>query len=251
MSTNNVHKLAQAGFGQGTNQLYDRLGAGTGIFTRAFLSHPDWASVVKELRAVEPSEGMRDQFSQKISDPARVSVAPGTFDDTHIPDGWADLIVVVMTAQAFHWCPDYEKAAIEFNRVLSPDGRVVLIWNLEDDATPWIAQLRKLIEAYEQGSPQFRLGLWRQTFDTPSYKELFQPPQELLFRHIVTGTVKGVIDRAFSKSYIAITPEHTKDMLTKEITAIMSKGDGKVWIDESDGTFEYPYNTTVIIIQKH
>lgn len=38
-------------------------------------------------------QGMRVQFSQKISDP-RVSVIEGTFDSTHIPDGWADLVIV-------------------------------------------------------------------------------------------------------------------------------------------------------------
>lgn len=271
--SSNVHQIAQNGFGTGTNALYDRarpsypsdalsairatlkksppyniaeIGAGTGIFTRAFLSHPEWASDVKEFRAVEPSAGMRDQFSSKLSDP-RVSIAEGTFDDTHIPDGWADLIVV---AQAFHWCPDYEKAVIEFNRILTNDGRAVLIWNLEDAATPWVAQLRNLYEAYEQGTPQFRLGLWRQTFETPSYTKLFQPQQELLFSHTITGSLPGTIDRAFTKSYIAVTSDETKEMLKKEITEIISRGDGKVWIDQEQGTFKYPYNTTVIIMQK-
>ena len=34
--------------------------------------------------------------------------------------------------QAFHWCPDYEKAAQEFARVLKPQGTLAFIWNLED-----------------------------------------------------------------------------------------------------------------------
>ena len=34
--------------------------------------------------------------------------------------------------QAFHWCPDYDKASREFARILKPDGVVALIWNLED-----------------------------------------------------------------------------------------------------------------------
>ena len=37
-----------------------------------------------------------------------------------------------MNSQAFHWCPDYDKAAREFARILKPDGIVALIWNLED-----------------------------------------------------------------------------------------------------------------------
>lgn len=72
---------------------YNRIGAGTGIFTRAFLAHPEWASAIKELRVFEPSEGMRDVFSKTVSD-ERISIAEGTFQQTSVEDGWADLVVV-------------------------------------------------------------------------------------------------------------------------------------------------------------
>lgn len=75
-----------------------RIGSGTGIFTRALLASPAWSSDIKELRAIEPSEGMRNQFTKSVTDP-RVSVHEGTFDTTGIEDGWADLIVI---AQACH-----------------------------------------------------------------------------------------------------------------------------------------------------
>lgn len=38
----------------------------------------------------------------------------------------------VMSRQAFHWCPDYDKASAEFARALKPGGIVAFIWNLED-----------------------------------------------------------------------------------------------------------------------
>ena len=73
--------------------LCDRIGSGTGIFTRALLAHPTFGPAIKELRAVEPSAGMRDKFSESISD-GRLSVSEGTFDHTGAKDGWADLVVV-------------------------------------------------------------------------------------------------------------------------------------------------------------
>ncbi len=76
-----------------------RLGSGTGIFTRALLAHPDWSSAIKELRAIEPSEGMRSVFSKTVTDP-RTSAHEGTFDTTGVEDGWADLVVI---AQACHF----------------------------------------------------------------------------------------------------------------------------------------------------
>lgn len=48
---------------------------------------------MKELRALEPSAGMREVFAKATTDP-RVSVHPGTFDTTGVEDGWADLIVI-------------------------------------------------------------------------------------------------------------------------------------------------------------
>jgi len=267
-----VHTIAQTGFGK-ANELYDRarptypasalsaihsalissppfnvleVGVGTGIFTRAFLAHPECSSTLHELRAVEPSEGMRTQFSRTIDDP-RVSVREGTFEQTHVPDGWADLVVV---AQAFHWCQDYNKAMAEFARALKPNGRVVFIWNLEDDAIGWIHQLREVVQAFELGTPQYRLGLWRQTFETESYLKNFEPPEEFVFKHTVTATTLGVIERACSKSYIAIRSDAEKAQLSKDLADIVKSGDDKVWINEREDTFEYPYINTVVIMRK-
>jgi hypothetical protein len=48
---------------------------------------------VGQLKAIEPSEGMRDVFSKTVQD-ARVTAAEGSFDNTGVEDGWADLVVI-------------------------------------------------------------------------------------------------------------------------------------------------------------
>ncbi|THH12025.1 hypothetical protein EW145_g260 [Phellinidium pouzarii] len=270
MSASQVHQLAKTGFGTGTNELYDRarptyqsdvlshirkaagakqpvniieIGAGTGIFTRALLAHPEWQTSVGELKAIEPSEGMRDVFSRTVADP-RVSVSEGTFDGTGVSDGWADLLV---TAQAFHWCPDHKAALQEFARVLKPNGVVVLVWNLEDrERAGWVAQLRDVYEEFEQGSPQFRLGLWRKVFDEPSYADIFQPGEEAVFSFDITGTTESVVDRVCSKSYIAVLSEENKRVVKQKVKDVVERGDNKVWIDQAQGVFKYPYNTLSI-----
>ncbi|KAK7014845.1 histone H2B [Favolaschia claudopus] len=265
-----VHTVAQAGFNT-ANELYDRarpsyqpsalshileavhasrpfrvveIGAGSGIFTRALIAHPDWTSAFAQLRAIEPSEGMREVFSKSISD-QRVSIAEGTFQETHVEDGWADLVVV---AQAFHWAPDFGLASAEFGRILKPGGVLAFIWNLEDrDTAKWVAQVRDRIEQYEQGSPQYRLGLWRKAFDTAEYQAAFEPPQEQTWSEPRPATLDIVVDRASSKSYMAILPAEEKAKVRKELAAIVERGEEKVWINESEGTFEYPYQTNVVI----
>ncbi|KAJ7582656.1 S-adenosyl-L-methionine-dependent methyltransferase [Mycena floridula] len=269
-----VHKVAQTGFGIG-NELYDRarpsyqpaalqhirqavkattplniveLGAGTGIFTRALLAHPDWSSSVKELRAVEPSQGMRQVFTESIKD-ERVSISEGTFVTTGIVEGWADIVIV---AQAFHWShPEYGRAAEELARILKPNGIAALIWNLEDrNAAKWVGQLRTRIEKHEGDSPQFRLGLWRKTFDTDSYKQSFSPPEEKTWVYTLPTTADIAVERANSKSYITSLPEDVQTKVLDDVKAIVQRGDGLVWIDESQGIFEYPYQTLVVIAQK-
>jgi hypothetical protein len=78
----------------------------------------------------------------------------------------------------------------------------------------------------------------------------FEPPEELLFNHTVPTTVLGVTERVCSRSYIAIISDADKARLFKDLTDIIEKGDDKVWIDEKEGTFEYPYTYMVVIVRK-
>ncbi|CUA72258.1 hypothetical protein RSOLAG22IIIB_00923 [Rhizoctonia solani] len=270
-----IHDVAKTGFASGTNDHYDKarpsypneaiaalcssipkpngplkiaeLGSGTGLFTRALLNHPTFGQDVGELRAIEPSEGMRDTFNKRTHD-SRVTCLAGDFLNTGVEDGWADLVVV---AQAFHWCPDYDKAAAEFARILKPKGVAAFIWNLEDrERSPWVAKVRDLIEPYEQGSPQFRLGLWKAVFDTPSYKSNFQSPENKIWDYTIPTTVQGVHDRAFSKSYVAILQPPESDKVHQGIDEIMESAE-KDWIDEKEGVFKYNYETLLVIMRKH
>ena len=122
-----------------------RIGSGTGIFTRALLADPKWNAIIQDLKAVEPSQGMRDVFARTVKDD-RIVVSEGTFDATGIEDNWADLVVIaqvrvvnsvlnhshVAKMKAFHWCLDYNAAAAEFARILKPEGAVAFVWNLEN-----------------------------------------------------------------------------------------------------------------------
>ncbi|KIL69790.1 hypothetical protein M378DRAFT_68458, partial [Amanita muscaria Koide BX008] len=223
------------------------IGSGTGIFTQALLTHPDWTLAIKKLQAIEPSEGMRNTFSENVKD-ERVSVREGAFDSTEIDDGWADIVLI---AQAFHWCPDYDRASAEFARILKPTGIVAMVWNLEDrERARWVAQVRDRVESHEAGTPQFRLMKWRQTFKTVSYSQFFDSPEETTWPVVFPATRSTVIDRACSKSYIAVLDEQEKERVKRDVEEIVERGEDKVWIDEHAGVFEYPYKTWLVIASK-
>ena len=119
------------------------------------------------------------------------------------------------------------------------------------DGAKWVAQIRDLIETYEQGTPQFRHGYWRQTFDTVSYQKYFQPHEQKTWSYHIQGTRESAVDRASSKSYIAVLPPDEKAAVQDAIRKIVDDdGAGKVWINESEGIFEYPYKVDVVIAHK-
>ena len=121
---------------------------------------------------------------------------------------------------------------------------------LFSDTAQWVAQLRDVYEPYEGGSPQFRLGLWRQVFDAPSYSRFFQPPEETVVPHLITATAESVVERVCTKSYIAIQSDEERAKILNSVSSIVEKGDGKVWVDKEKGIFEYPYTTTVVVLRR-
>ncbi|KAH0826988.1 hypothetical protein J3R83DRAFT_4647 [Lanmaoa asiatica] len=277
MSTR-VHTVAQVGFAAGTNEFYDRarpsyppdsvrfikkvadssaplnvveIGAGTGLFTRALLADNDDETKIASLKAIEPSVGMRQVFQQRVSHES-VTISHGTFDNVPTVKNRLGRSNHHRTGLlAFHWCPNYGKACAEFARILKPNGAVAFIWNLENrDGAGWVAQIRDRIETHEMGTPQFRLGLWRQVFSTETYIKHFMPPEENEWVYHQDTSEKICVDRALSKSYISILPPDEKERVIQDIKAIVAKGDGRVWIDESKGVFEYPYKTLVVLSRK-
>jgi hypothetical protein len=135
--------------------------------------------------------------------------------------------------------------------VLKPGGVVAFVWNLEDrDRARWVAQLRDRVEQHEAGTPQFRLGLWRAAFETQEYPRLFEPQEEREWPYSIPGTVDIAINRACSKSYIAVLPSPEQAQVKSDVKNIVERGDNMVWMDKENGVFEYPYRTYIVISRK-
>lgn len=230
------------------------LGAGTGIFTRGLVqvasSTPAHQGRISKVVAVEPSEGMREGFNAKLEKVhgIDVSIQDGLFDKIPAEDSSVDL---VLAAQAFHWVGhDGESALSEIARVLKPDGVLALIWNLEDRSAPWVAQLRDAYEKYEGDTPQYRLGYWKSIFESKTYADHFQKAEYEQFTRSIPTNKEGVVNRVLSKSYITALSDKEQEALAGVLRETVDRGDGRKWIDEGAGTFEYPYTTDLYVIRK-
>ncbi|WP_407310091.1 class I SAM-dependent methyltransferase [Desulfosporosinus sp. SB140] len=109
--------INQVGFSQ--NTVIADIGAGTGKLTKLL------ADNVKFVYAVEPNDNMRSACNAYCKEYNNVAAIDGSAEDTGLHNHSIDFVTV---AQAFHWF-DRNKSRIEFQRILKPKGKVVLVWN--------------------------------------------------------------------------------------------------------------------------
>ncbi|MDB5325538.1 MAG: class SAM-dependent methyltransferase [Phycisphaerales bacterium] len=115
------------------------VGAGTGISAELFLKAGN------AVIAVEPNDAMRNAADEQLSGNASYCSVAAPAEATTLQSGSADLVVA---AQAFHWF-DRNAFATECSRLLSPRGRVLLMWNDRDGvATPFAAGLEAIINQF-------------------------------------------------------------------------------------------------------
>lgn len=95
------------------------IGSGTGILTRQLLD------ISKTIFAVEPNNDMRSVAEDDLSNRKNFTSVNAAAENTTLDSHSVDFITV---AQAFHWF-DRAKFKTECNRILKPEGKVILVWN--------------------------------------------------------------------------------------------------------------------------
>jgi SAM-dependent methyltransferase len=157
------------------------LGAGTGKLTRQIRARG------LPVTAVDPAQGMLDELARAVPG---VPALRGTAEDIPLADGAAD---VVLVAQAWHWI-DPARAAPEIARILSPGGRLGLIWNLRDERTDWVRRLGEVIGNAESDR-------------TTAIGPPFGPIERATFEWVETLGPDRLIDMVASRSaVILMTP---------------------------------------------
>ncbi|WVO16072.1 hypothetical protein L204_103737 [Cryptococcus depauperatus] len=251
-------------------------GSGTGIFSRLLLKAPDSTYPtfdIDTLVCVEPSQGMRDAWYRSLEKAGlgsslrektgegsiKLGVVNGGFDElsavqqygiTQVENGRGGVDGVII-AQAWHWCPDYEKALREITSYLPSGALFILIWNLESNCPTWQGDLRNTYQPYDLGTPQYYKGLWRSMFDTNAYKELFHKQEEHKISWSMGITDQMLIERLLSKSYLTekyLDGEERSEFIEK-IRKIINAAP-RDWVVEEKGIFKYQYDTDIIICKK-
>lgn len=111
------------------------VGAGTGKLTRAIIALDDLDA---DVIAVDPDATMLDALQAVVPG---VETRIGSAERLDLPDESVDAVVL---GQAWHWV-DPVAGSAEIGRVLRPGGVLGLIWNIRDDAVPWVARLTEIM----------------------------------------------------------------------------------------------------------
>lgn len=210
------------------------LAAGTGKFTRELLAR-GVACV-----AVEPVEGMREQFARALPD---VRVIDGTAESLPFGDASIDAITV---AQAFHWFAT-DAALAEMARALRVGGTLALVWNARDDSVEWVARMSEIFNRYEGAGgvriPRHREFGWRAPLERSSS---FAPlgAREFPYRHTLTR--EGLLERFASVSFIAVLPDDERARAHDDMRALL-----RTHPDLRDAeTIDHPYVTEVYLFRR-
>jgi SAM-dependent methyltransferase len=173
------------------------LGAGTGKLTRSLLDRD------LPVTAVEPSPGMLDELRRVLPG---VPAHQGSAESIPLPDASVD---VVLVAQAWHWV-DVERAAPEIARVLSPGGRLGILWNVRDEASAeWVHRLGSIIDSAEQSRD-------------PSVGPPFAPVETAAFTWTDRVTPEGLLDLVASRSRVILLPPDERAALLAQVRQLVA-----------------------------
>ena len=131
--------LMVAECGLGPKSVVADVGSGTGILSALLLERGAL------VYGVEPNPEMRAAGEALLQDQPRFQSVAADAETTTLAAAAVD---IVAAGQAFHWF-DRNRARAEFERILKPDGWVVLIWNeRRTQSSPFLAAYEALLLRY-------------------------------------------------------------------------------------------------------
>lgn len=163
------------------------VGLGTGIMSDQLLS------VGYVVYAVEPNEDMRKQAELQLGKCENFISLQGEASKIPLENTSVDCIIA---AQAFHWF-DADAFKVECQRILRPDGIVLLVYNMRDMDNPLTKDLARLHAQFNPAFHGFSNGL-----KDSDLKNFFKGACEVKsWNNDQEMTKNTFIERALSSSY--------------------------------------------------
>jgi SAM-dependent methyltransferase len=177
------------------------VGAGTGKLTRVIVA------TGAEVVAVDPDADMLTSLQAHV---LGVPTFVGTAESLPLPDASVD---AVLLGQAWHWV-DVEAASAEVARVLRPGGVLGLVWNIRDEAVPWVAELTRIMHGSH--AEEMLAG------DGVRVAAPFGVLETQTWRWTRTITRSALRDMVASRSYIITAAEEQRARILAEVDELFT-----------------------------
>jgi SAM-dependent methyltransferase len=171
------------------------LGAGTGKLTGLLQRRG------LDVVAVEPLSGMSARLAAALP---QVTVLAGTAEAIPLDDGAVDAVLV---AQAWHWV-NPTLAVPEVARILTPGGRLGLLWNTRDERGSWVRDLGRHVHGHgerDSDGPQPAVG--------PPFGPIDH--REVAWTYWLTPA--SLVDLVASRSYVIRLPRKERDAVLADV----------------------------------
>lgn len=196
------------------------IGSGPGNLARLFLENGN------EVFGVEPNASMRTAGEQILASFKNYRSLDGTAEETHLETSSIDFITA---GQAFHWF-DWPRAKTEFQRILRPQGWVVLLWNERlADATPFLREYETLLLEYGTDYREVRHERSYENID-----DFFAGKFERAsFDNRQVVNCEGLRGRLLSSSYVPSADSPRREPMLRDLQRLFDthQRDGQVSID--------------------
>lgn len=209
-----------------TNQwIVADVGSGTGISSELFVKNGN------VVIGIEPNQEMKSVAETFFKNQKNFISLEGTAERTTLPDNSVDLIVA---GQAFHWFKP-RKAKIEFKRILTTKGYVLLLWNQRNKQSPIQEAYHQMLLEY---APKYT-KVCQDNVDETSIKRFFS--NNCYFQQSIPHSqffnFEGLLGRLLSTSYAPtkLAKNHPLMIRLKQIFEEFNK----------NGIVEFPYQCEI------
>ena len=197
------------------------VGSGTGLLSELFLPNGN------PVFAIEPNPEMRQAAERLLSRFPNFHSRSASAESTGLPD---ESIQFVVAGTAFHWF-DRNGAKLEFSRILTPGGYVLLVWNKrrrEDDLN---REYERIVRKYEIDPNHAARGLLS-TEDPAELREFFAPQtfQTRQFDNSQSLDLETLLARALSSSNLPLPGQPRCQEMLDELREVFARHarDGRV-----------------------
>lgn len=220
--------FTEAGFSK--ESIVADIGSGTGIFSALLLERGC------RVAGVEPNKEMRKAAEALLEEYKKFVSLDGTAENTGLANNSVDFVIC---AQAFHW---FDKAACkkEFERILKPGGKVVLIWNSrKDSGSDFASGYEDLLRAYANDYNEVN-HVHTVTYDTLSMFYRDGKFTKEIFENYQLFDLEGLKGRLLSSSYVPLPGETSYEAMMTGLEKLFNKC-------ESNGKISFDYITEVYV----